>query len=71
MRKTVCLIMVSYRWPKPGEKTFAANAEESASASEEMNAQAGQLKDLVNELVMLINGSGKSIKSIKRERVVI
>ena len=48
----------------------AANAEESASASEEMNAQAGQLKDLVDELVILINGSGKSIRSFKRERVM-
>ncbi len=34
----------------------AANAEESASASEEMSAQADQMKDMVEELVMLIKG---------------
>jgi len=34
----------------------AANAEESASASEEMNAQAEQLRDYVGELVMLVTG---------------
>ncbi|MBI4620564.1 MAG: methyl-accepting chemotaxis protein [Desulfobacterales bacterium] len=35
----------------------AANAEESASASEEMNAQAEQMKDFVGDLVMLVRGS--------------
>ncbi len=34
----------------------AANAEESASASEEMNAQAEQLRDYVGDLVMLVTG---------------
>jgi methyl-accepting chemotaxis protein len=34
----------------------AANAEESASASEEMNAQAEQLKEYVGDLVMLVTG---------------
>ncbi|MFO7885077.1 MAG: methyl-accepting chemotaxis protein, partial [Desulfobacteraceae bacterium] len=34
----------------------AANAEESASASEEMNAQAEQLRDYVGELVLLVTG---------------
>ncbi len=34
----------------------AANAEESASASEEMNAQAEQLKDFVGNLVALVTG---------------
>ena len=34
----------------------AANAEESASASEEMNAQAEQLREYVRDLVMLITG---------------
>ncbi len=34
----------------------AANAEESASASEEMNAQAEQLKDYVSELVLMVTG---------------
>jgi methyl-accepting chemotaxis protein len=36
----------------------AANAEESASASEELNAQAYQLKDFVLELRSLVKGSG-------------
>ncbi len=34
-----------------------ANAEASASASEEMNAQAEQLKEYVRELMVLITGS--------------
>jgi len=34
----------------------AATAEESASASEEMNAQAEQLRDYVGKLVQLITG---------------
>lgn len=34
----------------------AANAEESASASEELNAQAEQMKSVVKELVVLIDG---------------
>jgi len=34
----------------------AANAEESASASEEMNAQAEQMKDIAAELMMLVGG---------------
>ncbi len=38
----------------------AANAEESASASEEMNAQAGQFKEYVGELVLLITGNNES-----------
>ncbi|MCF6248152.1 MAG: methyl-accepting chemotaxis protein [Desulfobacula sp.] len=37
----------------------AANAEESASASEEMNAQAGQLKEYVRDLVMLVTGKNE------------
>ena len=36
----------------------AANAEESASASEELNAQAGQMQDMVAELVALVGGNG-------------
>jgi len=35
----------------------AANAEESASASEEMNGQAEQMKEFVGDLVMLVRGS--------------
>jgi len=34
----------------------AANAEESASAAEEMSAQAEQLKEFVNDLVLLVTG---------------
>jgi methyl-accepting chemotaxis protein len=37
----------------------AANAEESASAAEEMNAQALQMRQVVNELVALVEGQGK------------
>ncbi len=37
----------------------AANAEESASASEELNAQAEQMKSFVGDLVTLVGGSGK------------
>jgi len=40
----------------------ASNAEESASASEEMNAQAAQLKGLVACLVTVVNGAGKGRK---------
>ncbi|MHC1727027.1 MAG: methyl-accepting chemotaxis protein [Syntrophobacteraceae bacterium] len=39
----------------------AANAEESASASEEMNAQAYQMKDFVGELKALVDGSKDNI----------
>ena len=35
----------------------AANAEESASASEELNAQAESMNDVVGELVTLVGGS--------------
>ncbi len=35
----------------------AASAEESASASEEMNAQAERMKDFVGELVALVEGT--------------
>lgn len=40
----------------------AANAEESASASEEMNAQAAKMKAIVEELVVLVSGSKQSVK---------
>lgn len=40
----------------------AADAEESASASEEMNAQAGQLRDYVGELMIMVNGAGDGKK---------
>jgi methyl-accepting chemotaxis protein len=38
----------------------AANAEESASASEEMNAQAVQMKEIANELKLIVEGSAKA-----------
>jgi len=43
----------------------AANAEESASASEEMNAQAAQMKGVVGELIALVGGSAKGVESRK------
>jgi methyl-accepting chemotaxis protein len=41
----------------------AASAEESASASEELYAQAKQLGDLVSDLVAIVTGSGRSRKT--------
>ncbi len=52
----------------------AANAEESASASEEMHAQAEQLREYVRNLLVLIAGDGnhgkpnKSVKTFHRGR---
>jgi methyl-accepting chemotaxis protein len=48
----------------------AANAEESASASEQMNGRAGELKEFVEELAVLVGGGDKqnSIKPKKIER---
>jgi methyl-accepting chemotaxis protein len=40
----------------------AANAEESASASEELSAQAVQLQGMVGELVAIVGNSGKAQK---------
>ncbi len=37
----------------------AANAEESAAAAEELNAQAEAMKDAVNELLRLVDGQGR------------
>ena len=53
----------------------AANAEEAASASEEMNAQAEQVKDFVGKLVMLVggaqgNGNGKCPSSVSGKRAL-
>ena len=52
----------------------AANAEESASASEEMRAQAEQMKDVVGDLRALVDGSGGKIErgndeAIRKEAV--
>jgi len=41
-------------------QSTAANAEESASASEEMNAQAEQMKRDVQKLVIIVNGGNKA-----------
>jgi methyl-accepting chemotaxis protein len=40
----------------------AANAEESAAAAEELNAQAGVMKESVNELLQLVGNTGRSDK---------
>ena len=40
----------------------AANAEESASASEELNAQAASMNDIVAELVTLVGGSNANVQ---------
>jgi methyl-accepting chemotaxis protein len=42
----------------------AANAEESASASTEMTARAGQMKEFVQALTALVDGSGSSARSM-------
>jgi methyl-accepting chemotaxis protein len=49
----------------------AANAEESAAASEEMNAQAANLKYFVGELVSLIDGSVKEEAVEKRNKSAV
>ncbi len=41
----------------------AANAEESASASEELSAQAGSMSEIVGQLVALVGGSGTKGRS--------
>lgn len=47
----------------------AANAEESASASEELNAQASTLKEAVQELVRLVGGSSNAQSASPVSRV--
>jgi methyl-accepting chemotaxis protein len=42
----------------------SGNAEESASASSEMHAQAQQLKEFVEALTVLVNGGNKSLKGV-------
>ncbi len=46
----------------------AANAEESASASEELSAQAGQMHDIVNELAALVGGSANTKNRTPKSR---
>ncbi len=48
----------------------AANAEESASASEEMNAQAEQLRDYVGDLVQLVTGKRDQSNGESRAQTV-
>jgi len=43
----------------------AANAEESASASEQMNAQAEQLRDFSGKLVALVSGQRDAVPGIE------
>lgn len=43
----------------------AANAEESASASEELNAQAGTLREIVQKLEVLVEGKSTDIQNVK------
>ncbi len=45
----------------------AANAEESASASEELTAQAESMNEIVNDLVKLVNGSSNAQVSATRK----
>ena len=47
----------------------AANAEESASASEEMRAQAEKMKDVVGDLRALVDGSGGKIERGEDEAI--
>jgi len=47
----------------------AANAEESASASEEMNAQAATMQEVVRELVAVVGGSGSVMVSAAKPAV--
>ncbi len=43
----------------------AANAEQSASASEELNAQAMQMKDIVAEMIAVVRGGEKAVSPTK------
>jgi methyl-accepting chemotaxis protein len=48
----------------------AANSEESASAAEQMSAQAEQLKDFVDELVVLVTGKRNSNRGFGRRQSI-
>jgi methyl-accepting chemotaxis protein len=48
----------------------AANAEESAAASEELSAMAAQVEDYVRELLTLVTGAAESGRRSHRERPV-
>jgi methyl-accepting chemotaxis protein len=47
----------------------AANAEESASASEELSAQAESMKEVVDQLVALVGGAGSKTTNSNGHRV--
>jgi methyl-accepting chemotaxis protein len=49
----------------------AANAEESASASEELNAQAMQMKEFVADMITVVQGSSASVKTERRRRTAL
>jgi methyl-accepting chemotaxis protein len=48
----------------------SANAEETSSASEEMNAQAMQMRDYVGNLAMLVSGSASGIGNERRQNAI-
>jgi len=45
----------------------AANAEESASASEEMNSQREHMRNFVGELVLLVGGNSNDIGEKRKD----
>ncbi|MGE5296737.1 MAG: methyl-accepting chemotaxis protein [Solirubrobacterales bacterium] len=49
----------------------AANAEESASASEELTAQAGSMNDIVSELVSLVGGGSARLGASKPQHMPV
>ena len=63
-------------------QSIAANAEESASASEQLNAQAENMKDIVEDLIHIVSGddddrlkkssgtSHRSVKMINTKKIV-
>jgi methyl-accepting chemotaxis protein len=48
----------------------AANAEENASASEEMNAQAEQMRTYVSDLIAIVGGADNTAQPHTKERSV-
>lgn len=51
-------------------QSSAANAEESASASEELNAQAEQMQTVVNELLQLVGGKTMDHSNVKTKKLI-
>jgi methyl-accepting chemotaxis protein len=52
-------------------QSTAATAEESASASEEMNAQAEQMKQIARTLVNIIGGSSSDSGNVNRQEMQV